>query len=527
MKYPKISEYVKAIQNAGANLDRLTHLSPVLDDHGEPYHMSDVSSVVFKMQDKTTGKYYAVKCFTIDPSGCADAHLLNADEQNLDASSNSSSVKSLEKELLVLCQGKEEKYPVELMDLGDEESMSVFFAAYVGLSTKATDEELNEALTDEFGAIYSKDGRKLFAVPPELDGSYSIKEGTKIICDWAFSDRSSLSGLVIPDSITLIGEGAFMNCYSLKSLVIPDSVTSIGDRAFWGCRSLKSLVIPASVVNIKADLFYEWYGELECLSPYFICDNKVLFDKDKSTIIAFKDKDTTSYVIPDYVTSIGNGAFGGCKSLKSIVISDSVTCIGNEVFRGCESLKSLVLPDSVTSIGDRAFDGWNGDLKCLSPYFIYDNKVLFDKNKSRIIAFRNKNASSYVIPYSVTRIEERTFRGCDSLRSVVIPDSVTSIGIEAFRDCSSLSSIVIPDGVTSIGDRAFQGCGSLKSLVIPDSVTCIGNYAFGGCKYLSSLVIPDSVTSIGHHAFWDCNFPNDLKQELISRFGEKIFLVTF
>ena len=287
MMYPTILEYVKAIQNAGANLDRLTHLSPVLDDHGEPYHMSDVSSVVFKMQDKTTGKYYALKCFTIDPSGCADAHLLNADEQNLDASSNSSSVKSLEKELLVLCQGKEEKYPVELMDLGDEESMSVFFAAYVGLSTKATDEELNEALTDEFGAIYSKDGRKLFAVPPELDGSYSIKEGTKIICDWAFSDRSSLSGLVIPDSITLIGEGAFMNCYSLKSLIIPDSVTSIGDRAFWGCRSLKSLVIPASVVNIKADLFYEWYGELVCLSLYFICDYKVLFDKDNTTIIAF------------------------------------------------------------------------------------------------------------------------------------------------------------------------------------------------------------------------------------------------
>lgn len=153
-----------------------------------------------------------LKCYTIDPSGCADAHLLNADEQNLDASSNSSSVKSLEKELLVLCQDKEEKYPVELMDLGDEESMSVFFAAYVGLSTKATDEELNEALTDEFGAIYSKDGRKLFAVPPELDGSYSIKEGTKIICDWAFSDCSSLSGLVIPDSITLIGEGAFCIC---------------------------------------------------------------------------------------------------------------------------------------------------------------------------------------------------------------------------------------------------------------------------------------------------------------------------
>ena len=151
MQYPTILDYVKAIQNAGANLDRLAHLSPVLDDHGEPYHMSDVSSVVFKMQDKTTAKYYALKCFTIDPSGCADAHLQDADEQNLDVSSNSSSVKYLEKELLVLCQGKEEKYPVELMEWVDEESMSAFLAADEELSTVATDEELNEAITDEFG----------------------------------------------------------------------------------------------------------------------------------------------------------------------------------------------------------------------------------------------------------------------------------------------------------------------------------------------------------------------------------------
>ena len=232
MEYPTILEYVMAIQNAGANLNRLTRLSPVLDDHGEPYHMSDVSSVVFKMQDKTTGKYYALKCFTIDPSGCADAHLQNADEQNLDASSNSSSVKYLEKELLVLCQGKEEKYPVELMEWGDEESMSVFFAAYVGLSTKATDDELNEAITDECGVKYSKDGRKLLKAPQDLDGTYSVKKGTKIICDESFRYCESLECIVIPDGVTSIGDSAFELCRFLRSIALPDSVTSIGDEAF-------------------------------------------------------------------------------------------------------------------------------------------------------------------------------------------------------------------------------------------------------------------------------------------------------
>ena len=56
MQYPTLLEYMKAIQDAGVNLDKLTHLSVVLDGHGEPCHISGDSSVVFKMQDKTTGK---------------------------------------------------------------------------------------------------------------------------------------------------------------------------------------------------------------------------------------------------------------------------------------------------------------------------------------------------------------------------------------------------------------------------------------------------------------------------------------
>ena len=80
------------------------------------------------------------------------------------------------------------------------------------MSTEATNAELNEAITDEFGVEYSKDRRKLLKAPQKLDGTYSIKEGVRIICNNAFS-----------------------GCFSLKSLVIPDSVTSIGNEAFRGC----------------------------------------------------------------------------------------------------------------------------------------------------------------------------------------------------------------------------------------------------------------------------------------------------
>ena len=683
MQYPLISEYVKAIQDAGDNLEQLAHLTPVLDDHGEPYRSSGAFAVVFKMQDKSTGKYYALKCFTEEQQGRAEAYRQIADELGMVDSPYITSVKYMDKELFVDSQCEEDEFPVLLMDWVDGETMEAYIAAnyrnqsamlllcyrfgrmaawlrsqsfshgdvkpdniivrpdgsltlvdydgmfvpsmkgsqsptigtrdfchplrtvddfdetiddfslasialslkaismkstlldiygasdrllfsendyrnpsnskvisalqglmcdkdfctlyslfmlalarkelstcsfrlFIGekpilpqtiedLSTKATDEELREAFVDEWGVKYSKDGRKLLQAPKELDGTYSIRKGTKIICDEAFGWSKfigcrSLTDIVIPNSVTNIGDYAFSGCRSLTDIVIPDSVTNIGDCAFWDCRSLTDIVIPNSVTSIGDNAFEYCFS----LSNLVIPDGVTSIGK-----WAFEDcSSLSSVVIPDSVTSIGNHAFAYCESLTDIVIPDSVTSIGDNAFAYCESLTDIVIPDSVTSIGDNAFrhcsslssvvipesvvnlNGnpfcrWDGELKCLSPYFIYDNKVLFDKDKSKIIAFRDKNTTSYVIP-----------------------DSVTRIGESAFRGCSFLNSVVIPDGVTSIGEYAFRHCSSLSSLVIPDSVTSIECYAFSGCESLSSIVIPDSVTSIGYHAFASCNLPN-------------------
>ena len=702
MQYPLISEYVKAIQDAGDNLDKLAYLSPVLDDHGEPYRSSGAFAVVFKMLDKSTGKYYALKCFTEEQQGRAEAYRQIADELGMVDSPYITSVKYMEKELFVDSQCEEDEFPVLLMDWVDGETMEAYIAAnyhnqsvmsmlcyrfgkmaawlrsqsfahgdikpdniivrpdgslalvdydgmfvpsmkgcksptvgtkdfshplrtvddfdetiddfslasialslkaismnstlldtygasdrllfsendyrnpsnskvisalqelmcdkdfctlyslfmlalarkelstcsfrlFIGekpilpqtiedLSTKATDEELKEAFVDEWGVKYSKDGRKLLKAPYELNGTYSIRKGTKIICDWAFGWSKfigcrSLTSLIIPDSVTNIGDYAFSGCRSLTDIVIPDSVTNIGDYAFWNCGSLTNIVIPNSVTSIGDNAFEYCFS----LSNLIIPDG-VTSIGDGAFVGCTS---LSSVVIPDSVSCIGNNAFGCCESLTDIVIPNSVTSIGESAFYECSSLTEVVIPDSVTSIGDKAFFccrsltdivipesvvnlkgnpfcRWDGELKCLSPYFIYDNKVLFDKDKSKIIAFRDKNTTSYVIP-----------------------DSVSCIGDRAFYRCSSLSSVVIPDSVTSIGKCAFRGCTSLTDIVIPDCVTSIEDGAFSGCESMTNLVIPDGITSIGDSAFYECNFPNDIKQELISRFGEKIFWVTF
>ena len=537
MKYPLISEYVKAIQGTSDNLDKLAYLAPVLDDHGEPYRSSGACAVVFKMLDKSTGKCYALKCFTEEQDRRAEAYRQIADELDMIDSPYITSVKYIEKELLVDSQCEEDKFPVLLMDWVDGETIGAYIAAnyhnqsamsmlcyhfgkmaawlrtqsfahgninpdniivrpdgsltlvdydgmfvpsmkgyksptigtknfchplrtlddfdetiddfslasialslkaismnpklldtygasdrllfseddycnpsnskvisalqelmcnkdfctlyslfmlalarkelsacsfrlFIGekpnispvmnedLSTKRTGEELKEAFVDGRGVEYSKDGRKLLRVPGELSGAYSVKEGTRIICDSAFSGCRSLSEIVIPSSVTSIGKFAFSRCDSLSEIVIPSCVTSIGDGAFYGCNSLSEIVIPSSV------------------------------------------------------TSIGDWAFSGCDSLSEIVIPSSVTSIGDRTFCGCSSLKYISIPKSVIGLNGNPFVEWKGKLECLSPNFVYEDDILFNKDKSRIISFRNQNIESYVIPSIVTSIGDSAFYNC-------------------------------------------------------------------------------------------------------------------
>lgn len=121
---------------------------------------------------------------------------------------------------------------------------------------------------------------------------------------------------------------------------------------------------------------------------------------------------------------------------------------------------------------------------------------------------KNINVPSTVenkdVTYSVTKIEDYAFSGCDDLKSITIPDSVTVIGENAFEGCDSLKSIVLGKGVTVIGEYAFSGCSSLKNIVIPDSVTEIGMNAFEECDSLESVVLGKRITVIGESAFSDC-----------------------
>ena len=172
-----------------------------------------------------------------------------------------------------------------------------------------------------------------------------------------------------------------------------------------------------------------------------------------------------SVTIPDSVTSIGDGAFEGCKSLQSVTIPDSVTSIGDFAFSDCSSLQSVTIPESVTIIEGNPFIDCPARVINHSNHFTIFEGNLYTSDRQKLILYLS-NGNNFIIPDSVTSIGDLAFRYCLSLQSVTIPDSVTSIGDSAFGGCISLQSVTIPDSVTSIGDTVFWWCKSLQSIFI-------------------------------------------------------------
>ena len=568
MQYPLISEYLAAIQDAHDNLDKLNHLVPVLDKHGEPYRSSGAFAVVFKMKDEQTGKCYALKCFTEDQEGRAEAYRQIAEELEFVDSPYITSVKYLEKELFVDSNCEDDEFPVLLMDWIEGETMETYIAENYTDSYEMSmlcyrfckmaawlrsqsfahgDIKPDNIIVRPDGTLTLVDYDGMFV--PAMKGQKSPTIGTKdfshplrtiddfdeTIDDFALASIALSLKAISLDSSLLQSYGASDRLLFSATDYLDLSKSKIftalqGLLADVEARTLLSMFLLASAQKDLSMCSFRLFGlqkpkDEEAWSTEVTKENienavedeyGVKYSKDWKRLLKAPIGLKGKYSIREGVKVVGNNAFQGCGFLTNIDLPESLTSIGDYAFFYCDSLTSIIIPNGVTSIGDHAFSKCNSLKSTIIP-----DSVTSIGNYAFLCC---DSLTSINIPDGVTSIGEGAFYNCNSLTSINIPDSVTSIGYCAFSDCDSLTSINIPNGVTNIGDCAFENCHSLTSINIPNGVTNIGEGAFEDCGSLTSINIPNGLTTIGIGAFDECNsLSSQVKSNIIQRFGKNVF----
>lgn len=286
--------------------------------------------------------------------------------------------------------------------------------------TGYTEYEYENGIRDEYGVLYSPDGKKLLSYSEELI-FYKVKEGTEVICDKAFYRCYMLKEIHMPDSIQGIGNEAFYDCLLLSDVRLSNRLLYIGSGGFRNCKNLQYLHLPPTLEIIESSVFYGCILLQQITLPL------------------------KANVIPSY-------AFYECQSLIKCNCEASVRSVGERAFANCPNLQSIVLKP----VAEDTYSDGEDDIK-------------FDKqsNDSGIEAHAFDNCFSLLqlkLPEIMTYIGKRAFRHCFSLTEIEFGSRFEYVHEIAFEGCRRLKRLIVPDN----GKQTYEAIKEFSSTFIID-----------------------------------------------------------
>lgn len=272
--------------------------------------------------------------------------------------------------------------------------------------------------------------------------------------------------------VTAIGQSAFENSSTLTKVIIPESVKKIGYNAFRQCTNLTDVIMLSGVEVLDGSTFSE------CIS-------------------------LTNVILPDTLKKIYSHTFYKCTSLEQIEIPNSVDELGNQVFRECTALTNVKLPDKLTKIEYMLFR----DCKNLE-YIEIPDSVTYIRDAVFQDCIKLKEVK---FPSKLTKMDHSVLSGCTAIKEVILPDTLEQIPPAFFMGLSNLKQVKLPNGLKTVRYSLFADCIGLENIELPDTIQVIENEAFKGCTQLKSVELPKQLNKIDYRAFQYCSSLSSIK----------------
>lgn len=430
MQYPLISEYLAAIREAKDNLDKLSHLVPVMDKYGEPYRSSGAFAVVFKMKDEQTGKCYALKCFTEEQEGRAEAYRKIAEELEFVDSPYITSVKYLEKELFVDSNCEDEEFPVLLMDWIEGETMETYVAA------NYTDTHAMSMLCYRFCKMAAWLRSQSFAHGDIKPDNIMVRpDGTLTLVDYDGMFVPAMKGQKSPT----IGTKDFS--HPLRT--IDDFDETIDDFA------LASIALSLKAISLDPSLLQN-YG----------ASDRLLFSA------------------ADYLDLSKSNTFTALQGL--LADEEAITLMSMFLLARAKKDLSMCSFRLFEVQKPKEEEVWSTEVTKEDFENAVEDEfgVKYSKDWKRLLKAPAGLKGRYFIKEGVKVIGEEAFINCIFIKKIVIPNSVKRIGNGAFTKCHSLGNIYIPKNINTINGNPFFCCNNIPSKIKSDIIKRFGKEVF-------------------------------------------------